>query len=289
MSHRAALWTLVAVAIVWGVTFVAIKEALAWMSPAVFLALRFGLASLLLLPLWRGLGREALRAGLVLGLLFFAGFVFQTAGLARTSPSRSAFITSLATAVVPLLAAALHRERPRGAVLAAVALGLAGTWLFTDPAGGGLNAGDLLTFGCAVMFAAQIVAAGRYARRFPTAQLLAVQLAVTAVLAPPVAPLLETPRLDPSPLAIALIVGTAMTGLGTFWGQLQAQAVVTPAEAALIFLLEPIAAAAASRAVYGERLAGIQWVGAGMILGAIVLPELKLDRTPRPPADGAMT
>ena len=120
--------------------------------------------------------------GLVLGGLFWAGFVFQTKGLQYTTPSRSAFITILSTPLVPLLQFLLHRTCPdRPPRSRPSSSPVAGTWLLTrSPGGGGLNRGDLLTIGCAIVFAGQIVAAGHYAARIPIGRLLALELGTSA-------------------------------------------------------------------------------------------------------------
>src|SRR5262245_9446463 len=90
---------LVAVTIVWGSSFTLVKQSLSQVSPLLFIALRFSIASAVVLAFMPGavlrISLETLRRGTILGGLLLAGFVFQTLGLGRTSPSRSAFITSL--------------------------------------------------------------------------------------------------------------------------------------------------------------------------------------------------
>lgn len=274
MTHRQAVGLLVAVAMVWGTSFVIIKAALAHASPLVFMACRFGIAAAMVLPALRGASRTTVRDGLLLGLLFFAGFVFQTTGLARTTPSRSAFITGMSTALVPIVALVVHRDWPPRRVVLAVLLALAGLYLVTDPGGGGLNLGDLLTIGCAVVFAAHIVAASHFARQHDATQLLAMQLLVTAACSLVAIPILETPHVEWGWAFGVPLLLAAFLGLGTFWGQLRAQAVVTPTEAAIIYTLEPVVASVFSFVVFGETLGVAQVVGAVMILVAMVLPEV---------------
>ena len=281
MSRRRAVLALVLVCLVWGVSFTAIKQALGYSSPLIFLGLRFTLATLVIVGSLRGLTREEAAGGLVLGGLFWAGFVFQTVGLQFTTPSRSAFITILSTPLVPLLQFLLHRTVPRRPTLAAIALAVLGTWLLTSPgAGGGLNRGDLLTIGCAIIFSGQIVAAGHYAARIPIPRLLALELGSCAVLSLATAPVLESPRLDLDPTFLALLAFLAFTGLWSFRVQLRAQQVLTPTHTAVVFTLEPVFASVTSFLVLGERLGVVQLLGAALILTAVAAPALERAEPP---------
>src|ERR1700722_15835767 len=103
---------------VWGSTFVLIKGALADATPAAFNLARMTLAFLVLAIAyhrsWRGIGRKQIASGALVGLCLATGYQFQTIGLVRTTPSKSAFITGLVVVLVPLFSA-LPRLRPPGA------------------------------------------------------------------------------------------------------------------------------------------------------------------------------
>jgi len=276
MTRRQAVAGLVLVCLVWGTSFTVIKQTLHYTSPLILLGVRFGVATLVIAGSLRGLTRKEAAGGLVLGGLFWAGFVFQTIGLQYTTPSRSAFLTILSTPLVPVLQFLIHRTSPRVPTLAAIGLAVAGTWLLTSPGGGGgLNHGDLLTIVCAVLFTGQIVAAGHYSARIPIPRLLALELGSCAVASLLAAPVLETPRLVVTPAFLAMIAFLAFSGLWSFRTQLRAQQVLTPTHTALIFTLEPVFAAATSFLVLGERLGPWQLVGAALILTAVAAPALE--------------
>jgi drug/metabolite transporter (DMT)-like permease len=277
MTRRQAVFWLVLVCLVWGVSFTITKEILRSASPLIFMGLRFGLGSLVVLGSLRGLSRHEMAGGLLLGLLFWGGFAFQISGLAQTTPSRSAFITSLSAPLVPLVSFLVHRSLPRAYVIAGVVLAGIGMYLLTLPDAGsqGLNRGDLLTLGCAILFAGQIVAAGHFARNAIPVRLLAVEMLTAAVLSVLLAPLLETPRLEFSGAFLAALLFLTLSGLWTFYTQLRAQQVLSATHTALLFMLEPVFAALTSFIVLGERLSPIQWAGAGLILSAMALPSLK--------------
>ncbi len=276
MNRRQAVVALVLVCLIWGVSFTVIKQALHYSSPLVLLAARFTLATAVIAGSLRGLRRTEIGGGLALGVLFWAGFVLQTMGLQYTTPSRSAFLTILSTPLVPALQFLTHRTLPRGPTLGAIALAVAGTWLLTSPGGGGgLNRGDVLTIGCAILFTGQIVAAGHYAARIPIGRLLALELGSCALLSLLTAPVVEAPRLVPSPPFLAMLAFLAFTGLWSFRTQLRAQQVLSPTHTALVFTLEPVFAAVTSFLVLGERLGPTQLLGAALILAAVAAPALE--------------
>jgi drug/metabolite transporter (DMT)-like permease len=287
MTRRQGVAALVFIAIVWGCSFTIIKQTLTLASPFVLLALRFLLASLLVAPWFRGLTRRELVGGVVLGLLFWAGFVFQTFGLQYTTPSRSAFITGLSTPLVPVAYFLVYRRPPSVLVVLAVVITGLGMYLLTRPGGmsEGLNRGDLLTLGCAALFALQIVAVGHFAQVARPTRLLAMELGLTGLLSLLAVPALETPRLTVAPPLLLALAFLSVTAALTFYLQVGAQRVVSPAAAAIIFTLESLAAAVTSWLVLGEVLTPAQWLGGLLILGGAMLPFLtpawhRLDTAP---------
>jgi len=113
---------LLLVTLIWGSTFVMVKDATASYPIFPFLTLRFGLATLALLLIgWRrlpSLGWKGVGAGVLIGLFLFSGYALQTFGLRYTSASKAGFITGLSVAIVPVLSTLLLRRRPtRGQVL----------------------------------------------------------------------------------------------------------------------------------------------------------------------------
>src|ERR1017187_8863616 len=162
VNRRKAEAALVLNTVVWGATFVLVKAALLDVSPLLFLALRFSLATGALLALFRGSRRvpftgKALAAGALAGVFLFSGYLFQTLGLRLTTAPKSAFITGLTSVMVPLLAALVYRSRPQVSEVAGLLVATAGLVLMTlQGATTTMNPGDLLTFLCAIGFAAHI-------------------------------------------------------------------------------------------------------------------------------------
>ena len=140
------------VTLIWGSTFVVVKEALGDASPLVFVTFRFTFAFLLLAALFhRRLLHSSsgiLPAGIVTGGFLCGGYVFQTIGLQYTTPTKSAFITALSVVLVPLLVVALFRQRLRAPAVVGVAVAFCGLYFLTMPSGKLVaEMGDLLTLG----------------------------------------------------------------------------------------------------------------------------------------------
>jgi drug/metabolite transporter (DMT)-like permease len=267
--------------LIWGYGFVATRLTLLGSGPLWSNALRFGLASLAMAPLVavRGfrLGRAQVWGGVLLGVLLFVAFAFQTTGLAATSVSHSSFITGLYAVATPLLAPLFGRWPKRTVVLAS-ALAVCGLWLLTavhpdrlDMSS--LNTGDLLTLGCAIAAALQILAADRVTVGADSISLNFVQVVTVALVSLPVAFAMEG-RLHfvPRPEAVFGLAYLAILSSGlAFTVQLVAQKRVSPGVAAMIFLLEAPFGAISGALFDGDRLSGTQWAGAGLMTVASLL------------------
>lgn len=258
----------------WGATFVVVKDALAAASPLPFIAARFVLAGLLLfLAFGRALPkREVLRPSIILGLLLFSGYVFQTWGQEYTTPSKCAFITAFGVVLVPLILA--FKGSPMNAASGAgAALGIAGIYVLVAPSGpGGINRGDLLTLGCAVAFAVYIVLLADYSQKHSSAELVPVQILLVGVLACIGLPIDREWRWHWSlGLALAIVLTAVFATAIAFAVQNWAQRYVPPAHTALIFALEPVFAVITSLAMGNERLNGRAVAGSAMVLAGLVV------------------
>jgi drug/metabolite transporter (DMT)-like permease len=275
---------LLVLTLLWGTTFSLVKEALEAASVGVFLSLRFGLATLVLGAVWAArrdrVGPGFLRHSASLGLTMLAGFWLQTLGLRYTTPARSGFITGLSVLVVPFLARFVLRRRVRLASWAGVVLAIAGLLVLTRPFGEAVTAevrlGDLLTFGCALAFALQIVFTTEWSPRHPLAPFVTAQVGVTLVGAL-LSVALEGPRLAPASVprfaAVVAFTGVLMTA-GAFFVMNWAQRHTSAVRAALIFSLEPVAAALFSAWYWREPLGPWEIGGGGLIVLGVVLGEV---------------
>ena len=273
---------LAGVALIWGATFVLVKNALADVSTVLFLALRFTLAALALAVVFRaGTDRAQLRknlkGGLIAGFFLITGYLLQTFGLELTTPSKSAFITGLYIVLVPLIGAIVYQRAPRIAEAVGVAVATVGMGLLSvEKSGMQISRGDLLTLGCAIAFAVHILVLGEYSRPGNHQALALLQVATSAGIALLAFWWAETPRLKWSPAVISALAITSLLATAlAFTVQTWAQQHTTPTRTALIFTLEPVFAWMTSFLVLGEVLSGRALAGALLILSGILIVELK--------------
>lgn len=275
-AEAALVWN----TLIWGATFVVVKEMLRDLSPELLLALRFSLATAVLAIVFRGRvswSRKALTPGMLVGVCLFAGYFLQTAGLRYTTAPKSAFLTGLTSVLVPLLGSLVYRSKPQVSEVLGLLTATGGLALMTlerDP--GAINRGDLLTFGCAVGFAGHIVTLGHFAEKMSFEQLSMTQIATAAGLSWLFFGLHPTPVTEWRPVVWCgiLITGILATALA-FTIQAWAQQHTTSARTALIYMLEPVAAWVTSFALTGEGLSARASAGAVLILGGVMLVELK--------------
>lgn len=281
---------LVGITAIWGATFPVVKcavERCSDLKPGLglnglthptttfmFLTLRFGVAALIMAPATARLPKRMAGPALLVGGALFGGYVFQTLGLERTSASNVGFITGLFVVLTPLLGSVAGRTPPRREVLVAVALATAGLFLLSSPSGLSLGAGERIVLLTALSFALHVVLTGQFTGRVDTAAFTGAQLTIAAgaSLAATVAQgNVSIPR-EPGiwgAIAITAVLASALA----FFTQTRAQRHLPPTRTALILTMEPVFAGVFGTLMLGERLTGRGYLGAALIVGAIVLAE----------------
>ncbi|MDE3105262.1 MAG: DMT family transporter [Acidobacteriota bacterium] len=293
-QRRPILWAhllLLGIVLVWGATFTVIKDALRDASPLVFNLLRMTVASAALLAInWRWLRPlppRALFSGATAGLFLAAGYQFQTAGLARTTPANSAFLTGLFVVFVPVfnLIPAIrpaNAHAPRLAAFTGTLLAFAGLLLLTTPPGTqaaallrSIGPGDWLSLVCAVGFAAHLLTLAHASPVIPIRQLATLQIVFCTLFMlltlplEPVHHLTGTPRLAGA-LLLTGLVGTALAFTVQSW----AQQFLRPTHTALLITLEPVFAYLTAMAVHQQTLERRSFAGSALILAGMLVAEL---------------
>jgi drug/metabolite transporter (DMT)-like permease len=279
--------------LIWGATFVLVKNALADISTLLFLALRFSLAMVALglifasRPTWRAaLRRGPVAGGVIAGCCLFGGYFLQTEGLKYTTPGKSGFLTGLYIILVPVLSAVVLRKFPQRMEVVGVALGGAGMALMTFTGDAlHINFGDALTLACAVLYAIHILLLSHYSQRMSVERLTFLQIATCAVLATAATPVFENVYFRPSAavwlaVSVTAFLATALAFTLMTW----AQSFTTATRAAVIYSLEPVFALGTSVLVGAEEVGARALAGAGCILAGILAVELKPMRKPQHPS-----
>jgi drug/metabolite transporter (DMT)-like permease len=281
---------LVGVAAVWGATFTVMQDGIEHLPVLTFLGYRFTAAALLVAPFvrreLRAMTAAAFRAGLAMGVFLTAGYVLQTFALAHTSASNAGFITGLFVVFTPLLAALVLRERIGLVAWAAAIVSALGLYLLSGTHG--FNGGDGLALLCALAFAAHILVTSRGARSHPVGGLLVVQLGVCGsfcLAAAAFAGDLAVPR--GGSVWSALVVTAVFASAVAYFVQTYAQRHAPPARTALILASEPAFAGLFGWLLAGDHLSAVAWLGALLIMAAIVAVEvIPRLRPPRPLPEG---
>ena len=283
---------LLMVALLWSGTFAIIKDAINDISPMALVAIRFGIAGIILLPFMKDkvFTKQNILAGIFLGTLLCIEFATQTFGLKFTTATKSGFLTGTAVIMVPLLQVIIKKRKPTNGVIIGTVLVIFGLSflssigssilnLFND-IGSNFNLGDALTLTSALFFALYIIYLDIETLKHDFCVLLFLQFITTAFLAGIFllgfsVTKLEPVKMDLNPNLIFVIVYTSLfaTLIATAL-QTKYQKDVTPTKAVIIFSFEPIFAALFAFIMLGEKINSFGHLGATLIILGLLISEL---------------
>jgi drug/metabolite transporter (DMT)-like permease len=288
VSHSVAVLLIASTAIIWGFGFPMTRFVLdSGVSVGALMSLRFLLAGIVFLVILRAKRIPLVRRGVIdgvwLGLILAVIFWSQTDGMRFTTTAKSGFITGLYVLFTPLIAFAIGQGIKLTTAIGTIIATL-GLYLLVHLPGGwwsGWNRGDLETLLCALLCAVHLILMGKFARRTDAWLLASSQVIVAGVISVIVTAFLPSPfgyqnvgRL----LHKATVVGpTIYLALGStvyaFWGQSRAQTQLGPAEAAVLFCIEPVTAALLSVFWLKEPMSPQQAFGGLLIVVAMIVSE----------------
>ncbi|PWK47545.1 DMT family transporter [Actinoplanes xinjiangensis] len=255
---------LLAVAAVWGSSYLAAKTLVAAAGVLVILALRYLVSMLAMLPLMIGrrVQRRELAVGVLLGCTQASVLVLETYGVSLTSATNAGVLISLTILLTPLMQGGLPAR-----FLLAAAVATAGVILLV--AGPGLrtpSVGDLLMLAAAVVRAVHVNLSARLARpSFDTVTLTTLQTVVGAVVFTVAAWPLAT-----GGLGTGEWLGVLYLALGcsvfAFVVQLWAIRRTSPARASLLLGTEPVWAVLIGISLGGEHLTVLAGLGIALVL-----------------------
>lgn len=298
---------LLLVAAVWGGSYAVAKQATTQLPVLEFIALRFGLTFVVLLPALRPLFTAAWRQGLAVGGLLGANllaiFVCETFGVSLTTASNAAFLISLCVAFTPFAEWWLLGQRPARRVFWAAGLSALGAGMLSAtsatsvaaPAGMSVGWGDALMVMAAVLRAVMVCMTRRLAGRhtLPALTLTAVQAGVMALgaaalslLAAPAHGAWQMPPATASfwwGMAYLVLLCTVFA----FFAQNHAASRASPSRVSLLMGSEPVFGALIAVYGFGERIGPWGWAGGLLIAGAAwwvtVPPRERLPVSPASP------
>lgn len=263
----------------WGVTFTVVKQAVESIDVFVFLAQRFILSFILILPIGIIKGKQldgvTVLKGIIMGALLFGAYAFQTVALVYTSASNTGFLTGLNVVMVPVLAAFVLKQQVTTAVKLAVIFSVVGLLLLCGNGSWELNRGDLLAAFCAVCVSLHLICTGEFVRRSDFYWLTVVQLGVVALLSYAGAFIRgKEVFVWYSHLLVPLLICSIIATVFAFLVQTSMQRYISHTNTALIFCSEPVFAALYAWLVLNERLGFYGYSGAILILTGMMISIL---------------
>lgn len=282
MKKYLGMLGLLIVTIIWGGGFVASDIALRSLNPPQILTARFFLASVLLFPFCarhlRQTGREEIKAGIFLGICLFGAFALQTIGLQYTTPAKNAFLTAANVVFVPLIACVLYKKKVGIQGIIGVCMAIVGAGVLSLEKNLTIGLGDGLTLLGAICFALQIFFTGEYVSRYRISMLIFFQMVTAFVLS--LLYLIGSGGIGDIQMArdgvmSVIYLGAVSTTL-TYLLQTVSQRYVDETKSAIILSLEAVFGSMFSVLILHERISMKMLVGCILILGAVLVSEIKI-------------
>ncbi|ASJ75621.1 DMT family transporter [Granulosicoccus antarcticus] len=288
-------------AFIWGVAFYYQKIAMLQMGPLLFLGIRGAVAALALLPFAfveqrrichrrvhdgvpdavAGAGffqRSIVPFGLLAGVIFFLAGSTQQTGLVTASITNTGFLTALYVVVTPFLFWIVRRQRPGRVTWISVGLAFLGVWGLSGGALASFSRGDILVACSSVFWACLIIVSGQSSRHAQPLSYTCVQFVVVAVLGLLAASILEVIEYQAIRAALVPILYVGVLSSAFTFGLMAIAMQSVPApRASIILSMETVFAALAGYLFLGERLPGVAWLGAGLILLAVFMVQRSRD------------
>lgn len=282
MKNRMGLWgrlALLTTAVIWGSSFVILKNAIDGLGVMWVLAMRFTISAVLLLALagkrLRSMSRASVRGSVLIGVCLAAAYIVQTYGLKYTTPGKNAFLTTTYCVMVPFLAWLVYKRKPGLHNVAAAVLCVAGIGFVALDAGfGEVNTGDVLTIFSGVFYALQIILMEQYISGCDSLSVSAVEFSTAAVICLVGTFAFEgTPAMPASGQIFAVLYLAVMCTALCFFLQAWGMKYTPSSTAAMIMTLEAVFGTIFSVILYHEQVTPRLLAGFALIFVAVVLSE----------------
>lgn len=275
---------LLATTLIWGTSFVIMKNTLDSVSTLYILAIRFTIAAILMSAFaLKFVGIEQLKkidkgyliGGGLMGITLFVSYIFQTYGLVYTTPGKNAFLTSSYCILTPFELWIINRRKPAVRNFIAAAVCLVGIGFISLDNDLSFNIGDLLTLISGVFFALQIIAIENYAGGKNAATITAIQFIVFAIAAWIAALIFEPfPKNVPTGALLSLLYLGVMCTAVCFFLQTFGQQHTPPAQAAILMTFESVFGTIFSVLFYHEKMTVKLILGFALMFAAVILSEV---------------
>ena len=272
---------LLTAAVIWGSSFIVMKDTVDHIPVFQLLAIRFTLAGLLLALLFRKRlmtsGKQLLSHGAVCGVLLLSAYATQTFGLMTTTPGTNAFLTAVYCVMVPFMAWGFHRKRPTSYNWVAAVLCIAGIGLISLSGDLSIGLGEGMTLLSGVFYALHIMALSHFGERDDPVALTIVQFAVVALLSWAATLLTERGAAFPAPAVWPqLLYLTVFATAATLVLQSVGQSLTPPSQSAILLSLESVFGVLFSVMLGKESLTLQLGCGFALIFVSVIISETQL-------------
>lgn len=274
---------LVFAALIWGSSFIVMKDIVDFLTPATLLFIRFTLASLFMFVLFfkylKNMTKKDMIAGSITGGCLFIAYYVQTVGLTMTTPSKNAFLTAVYCAIVPFLVWVLYHKKPDTYHFMATILCFVGIGFVSLNGDLSFQIGDMLTLLGGFFYAFHILAVKKFTKELHPIRLTALQFAFCAFYALCVSIVAEDITLITmikSTMGLQIFYLAFFATTVTLLFQNIGQRMVSECNASIILSLESVFGVIFSVLLYGEVLSVRVVVGFIIIFIAIIIAETKL-------------
>lgn len=267
--------------IIWGTSFVVLKETLNEVPTHYVLAYRFSGAAILMLLMGfkelKKIDRMYVKGGVIMGILLYFAYTIQTYGLYYTTPGKNAFLTTSYCVLVPFLYWVLTKRRPSIYNFIAAAICLAGVGFVTLHNDKGINIGDVLTVCSGLFYALHIIATSKHVKGKSVVALIMIQFTTAGVLS-----WISALLTDPIPTEVSaaskwsIVYLCVICTAGCYALQTYGQKHTPPSTAAVIMTLEAVFGALISVLFYDEVLTPKLILGFFLIFIAVITSETEL-------------
>lgn len=267
-------------AVVWGGGFIGVQKSLDTLSPFYMIATRFAIGSLLMVIIFwkrlKGIKKQDILIGSLVGTFLFIGFAGQTMGAMYLSVGKLAFLTALNVILVPFLVFIVFKEKIKSYNVIASLIAIIGFGFLniTKDTGFNMGVGELITLGGTIGFAAHITALGHYSKKVDPIVLAVMQMITCALLGTLFGLLFEKP---PTEISMQMIWPVAYLGVFStfiaFLCQTVGQKYTSASRAAIILCMESVFGIIFSVILLKEIVTTNMMIGATLILFSVIVAE----------------
>ena len=281
VSNRKAKVALFGASLIWGSSFLVVKNSVDTITPHVLLLIRFSVGGLLLCLIFfhrlRELNCDYFIKGSLLGLLLFLGYSLQTIGITDTTPGKNAFLSAIYCVLVPFIYWAVDRKKPDSYNFLAALVGITGIGFVSLNGDLKIRMGDAFTLAGGIFYAAHMVALAKLSRDKDPVLLTIMQFGYGSIFSLIIALLFEE---APAKLTTDTILGLAFLAVFATAGAILLQNIgqkyTSPTSASIILSLESVFGVLFSVLFYHEEITLRIFIGFVLIFVAVIISETKL-------------